>query len=276
MLNSRATYYTNSALRTATIAVGAVAGVALVASYLYSASYGEGSFQPTAQFLYNGILFGGAFAWFITNALRWLQERLLRPWNHIIFGAAAIAAIVVGGRTALDIAIDAPNDSHETIYQAVLASSLLAAGAIAAISALQRPDTPDDSADQSLNGVMRHITEGPTPRRSVLHYVSRWTAILDVSRWTAILGGVIFAVARFASPTVIPAAVDITWITRYASTWRRSKSSSTALLSAAAIAVIAIHLAAIILFTEEPLYTTALVASALLMLVALATSAVSL
>ena len=180
MLNTPANFHTGRTLRTATITVGAVAGVALVASYLYSASYGEGSFQPTAQFLYNGILFGGAFAWFITNALRWLQERLFRTWNHIIFGAAAIAAIVVGGRIALDIAIDAPNDSHETIYQAVLASSLLAAGAIAAISALQRPHAPDDSADQKPQ--WRNAPHHGRPSSQALRPPSRITMDRDPRR----------------------------------------------------------------------------------------------
>ena len=267
MLNTPANFHTDRALRTATITVGAFAGITLVAGYLYSASNAGGSFQLTGQILYNGIVFGGAIAWFVTNALRWLQERLLRPWNHIIFGTAALASLVVGARIALDIATDPPNDTPDTVYQAILASSLLAAGAIAAISALHRPSSPDEPAFTRFSGAIRKLAEEPTPGS---------TALSQVSRASAIGGGIVFAVAHFATPTVIPAAVAITCMTRYASTWNGTKTSRVALLIAVAIAVIAIHLVAIILFPEEPLYSAALVASAFLMLVALATSAVSL
>ena len=252
--------HTVPALRHATIAAGVACGIVLGIAYVYNAPLAAGSSGPTAQDVFNPIVYVGAAAWFVSNAFRWLQERLLQPWNRITFGAIALAAIGMGVRTAFDLALDPPNDTSAAIYQSVLAGSLFAVGSIAAFSALQRPLVPDGHADTRFSGTIRKIATEPAHRHVVLH---------QVSRWTAIAGGIAFAVAQFASPTVIPAAAALTCAVRFASTTRANGAKRIATLAVTAIAVAVVHVAAVTLFPDEAFTTIALAVSATILLIAL-------
>ena len=252
--------HTASALRHATIAAGVACGIVLGIAYVYNAPLAAGSSGPTAQDVFNAIVYVGAAAWFVSNAFRWVQERLLQPWNHITFGALSLAAIGIGVRVAFDLALDPPSDSASAIYQSVLAGSLFAIGAIAAFSAFQRPELPDGHAGTRFSGMVRKIATEPAHRHVALHHFSRWTAIG---------GGVVFAFAQFASPTVIPAAVALTCAVRFANTTRASGATRIATLAAATIAVVVVHLAAIALFPDETFTTIALAVSATILLIAL-------
>ena len=255
--------HTVPALRYATIAAGVVGGAALVIAYVINTASAP---SITAQDVYNAVIFVGATAWFVTNAFRWLQERLLQPWNHIVFGTVALAALGVSIRTLFDRAVDPPNDFAAAMYQAVLAFSLIVVGSIAIFSAWQRPVSPDNAASTRFNRMMRIVVARPIPGRAKLHLVSRWVAIA---------GGIIFTAALFASPAVIPAAVALTCAVRYASTQRGTKMRRTATQLVTASAVLAIHIAAIALFPDGLPFTIAIASSASLMLVALVASAVS-
>lgn len=254
---------THVALRATTIAAGVICGAALVVAYMFNAPVAAGSSNLAAQDVFNAVIYIGAAAWFAANSLRWLQERLLQPWNHIAFGAIALAALGIGARTTFDIVVDPPNGTTAATYQAILTCSLFAIGAVATFSALQRPETPDDPKGVRFNGLIRrHIVE-IAPGHATLHLVSRWVAFA---------GGVVFATAQLASPAVIPATVAITCTVRFASTHRGGPSRRAFFYAVAAIAVVAVHVTAITLFPDEAFFTIGLVVSAFLMLIALASS----
>ena len=254
---------THPALRASTIAAGVICGAALAVAYMFNAPVAAGSSNLTAQDVFNAVIYIGAAAWFAANSLRWLQERLLQPWNHIAFGAIALAALGIGARAVFDLVVAPPNGTSAAVYQAILTCSLFAVGAVAAFSALQRPGVQEDSAGARYSGLIRrHIVE-PIPGHAGLHLVSRWVAFA---------GGVVFAAAQFASPAVIPAAVALTCVVRFASTHRGGPSRRTSFQAIAAIAVVAVHVTAITLFPDEAFLTIALVVSASLVLIALASS----
>ena len=260
--------HTVPALRYATIGAGVVSGTALVIAYVINVPIAAGAPGPTAQDFYNAVIFLGAMAWFVTNAFRWLQERLLQPWHHVVFATVALAALGVSFRTAFDSAFDPPNDFAAAMYQLVLTCSLIVVGSIAIFSAWQRPIAPDPDRATStrFNGMIRIVDSGPLPGLPILH---------SISRWVAIAGGIAFAAAQFVSPAVIPAAVALTCVVRYASTQRGTKARRIALLLVAASAIVVIHAAAIALFPDELPFAIALATSATLMLAALVASAVS-
>ena len=230
-------FHTNATLRTTTIAAGVILGVALVLSNVYTAMSGASS--STAQDIFNAVVFGGPIVWFATNAIRWLQERLPRPANHIIFAIIAAFAFGIGARSIYDIAVDPPNQTADAVYQAVLAASLIATSLVATVSAAQRPGTTKPiSLKQILLGPESE-TE-PTP-----------TALTHTARWLAILGGIAFAAAIFVSPTVIPAAIVLTCAVRYACTLNTSRLTQVVALVAAAAAIAVVLTGLLVLWTED-------------------------
>ena len=230
-------FHTNATLRTTTIAAGAILGVALVLTNFYTATSGASS--STAQDIFNAVVFGGPIVWFATNAIRWLQERLPRPANHIVFAIIAAFAFGISARAIYDITVDPPNQTADAVYQAVLAAALMATGLVALASAVQRPGTTEPiSLKQTLLGTESE-TE-PTP-----------TALTHAARWLAILGGIAFAASVFVSPTVIPVAIVLTCAVRYACTLNTSRTIQTVALVAAAAAVAVIHIGLAVLFPEE-------------------------
>ena len=264
MHNDATVRHTVPVLRYATIRAGVVGGTALVIAYVINAPIAADAPGLTAQDVYNAVIFVGAMAWFVTNAFRWLQERLLQPWNHIVFATVALAALGVSIRTAFDSAFDPPNDIAAAIYQAVLTCSLIVVGSIAIFSAWQRPTTPDNASNTKFNGMIRLFDAEPLPGRAKLR---------SISRWVAIAGGIVFAAAQFASPTVIPAAVALTCAVRYVGTARGNRTRHVSLHLVATTAVVLIHVAAIALFLDDAFLAMSFAISASLMLVALAISA---
>lgn len=218
-------HHTNATLRIATMAAGVIVGIVLVATSMFATSDSSGAFSPSSSAIFNSIVFLGAMVWFVANAFRWFQERLPRPGNHIVFAIIAAFAIGIAVRALIDVAVDAPNQTADAVYQAMLAASLMAAGLIALVSAIQRPVT----------------TEPFTLRRFLLGFDTDSdpapTSLKHISRWLAILGGIVFAVANFVSPTVIPVAVAMTCAVRYACTLSATKQTQIAALVAAALAV---------------------------------------
>lgn len=229
-------FHTNATLRTATIAAGVIVGIALVATNIFTTSTAT---NQTAQSIFNAVVLGGPIVWFATNAFRWLQERLPRPANHIVFGIIAAFAFGIGARAVYDIVADPPIQTVDTVYQAMLAASLIATGLVALASAAQRPETTEPvSVNQLISG-----TEGesaPTP-----------TALMHTARWLAILGGIAFAASVFVSPTVIPAAIALTCAVRYACTLNAARPIQIAALVAAGAAVAVIQAGLAVLFPEE-------------------------
>ena len=233
-------FHTNETLRTATIVAGVIAGIALVSANVYIATDAS---STTAQDIFNAVVFGGPIVWFATNAFRWLQERLPRPANHIVFAIIAAFAFGISARAIYDIVADPPIQTADTVYQAVLAASLIATGLVALASAAQRPETTAPvSVNQFISG-----TEGesaPIP-----------TALMHTARWLAILGGIAFAASVFVSPTVIPVAIALTCAVRYACTLNTSGNTSgmtqVVALVAAAAAVAVVLTGLLVLSTED-------------------------
>ena len=229
-------FHTNATLRTATIVAGVIAGIALVSANVYIATDAS---STTAQDIFNAVVFGGPIVWFATNAFRWLQERLPRPANHIVFAIIAAFAFGISARVIYDIVADPPIQTADTVYQAVLAASLIATGLVALASAAQRPETNEPvSVNQLISG-----TEGesaPTP-----------TALMHTARWLAILGGIAFAASVFVSPTVIPAAIALTCAVRYACTLNASGLTQVMALVAAAAAIAVVLTGLLVLWTED-------------------------
>ena len=202
-------YFTPQPLRLATIAAGIACGIGLAVSYLFEAGVSAGSFDPTTQDIFNAVVFLVPAAWFATNALRWLQERLLRPISIYVFGAIALGAIALGAASSFDLWTDPPFALESSLYQSALAGSAIVAGIIAAASAIMRPTPPEDATTTRFGGTMRAINAGAPLTHLKLALATRWLAIL---------GGVAFAAANFVSPTVIPAAVALTCLVRFADT----------------------------------------------------------
>ena len=215
-------HHTNATLRIATMAAGVIVGIVLIPTSIFAVPEASNS---SSSAIFNSIVFIGAMVWFAANAFRWFQERLPRPANHIVFAIIAAFTIGIAVRALIDVAVDAPNQTADALYQAMLAASLMAAGLIALASAIQRPVT----------------TEPFTLRRFLSSFDSDSdpapTSLKHISRWLAILGGIVFAVAIFVSPTVIPVAVAITCAVRYACNLSASKQTQIAALVAAALAV---------------------------------------
>ena len=215
---------------------GVIAGIALVSANVYIATDAS---STTAQDIFNAVVFGGPIVWFATNAFRWLQERLPRPANHIVFAIIAAFAFGISARAIYDIVADPPIQTADTVYQAVLAASLIATGLVALASAVQRPPTTAPvSVNQFISG-----TEGesaPTP-----------TALMHTARWLAILGGIVFAASVFVSPTVIPVAIALTCAVRYACTLNAGRPIQIAALVAAVAAVAVVQAGLAVLFPEE-------------------------
>ena len=229
-------FHTNATLRTATIVAGVIAGTVLVSSNILTTTDAS---NATAQSIFNAVFFVGPFVWFATNAFRWLQERLPRPANHIVFAIIAAFAFGIGARAIYDIVADPPNQTVDTAYQAVLAASLCATGLVALASAAQRPETTEPvSVNQFVSGPQGE--SAPTP-----------TALMHAARWLAILGGIAFAASVFVSPTVIPVAIALTCAVRYACMLNAARPIQIAALVAAGAAVAVIQAGLAVLFPEE-------------------------
>ena len=229
-------FHTNATLRTTTIAAGVIVGIALVATNIFTTSTAT---NQTAQSIFNAVVFVGPFVWFATNAFRWLQERLPRPANHIVFAIIAAFAFGIGARSIYDIAVDPPGQTADAVYQAVLAASLMATGLVALASAVQRPGTTEPISLQQILLGTESETE-PTP-----------TALTHAARWLAILGGIAFAASVFVSPTVIPAAIVLTCAVRYACTLNTSGLTQVVALVAAAAAIAVVLTGLLVLWTED-------------------------
>ena len=214
-------HHTNATLRIATIAAGVIVGIVLVATSIFTSNESG----PTGSSVFNSIVFLGAMIWFVSNAFRWLQERLPRPGNHIVFAIIAAFAFGIGARALIDVAVDTPNRTADAVYQAMLAASSMAAGLIALASAIQRPVTTEPfTLRRFLIGSDGESEQTPT-------------TLMQSARWLAILGGIVFAVAIFVSPTVIPVAVALTCAVLYSCTLSASKQTQIAALVIAALAV---------------------------------------
>ena len=252
-------FHTDATLRIATISAGVIVGIVFVSSGIFTLS---STSNPTAQSMFNAVVFGGPTVWFATNAIRWLQERLPRPANHIVFALVAAFAFGIGARAIYDVAVDPPTQTVDTVYQAVLAISLFALGFVALASAAQRPEgTGPVSVKQILLG-----ESDPAP-----------TALMQAARASAMLGGVAFAAAIFVSPTVIPAAIALTCAVRYACTLNASRTRQTTALAAAAGAVVVVQAGLFVLFPEErQWFAYTLIPSALCFFVALTIGTVAL
>lgn len=256
--------HTNVTLRMATIAAGAIVGIVLVATSIFTTSDSSGALSTSSSGVFNSIVFIGAMVWFVTNAIRWLQERLPSPGNHIVFAIIAAFAFGIGARALIDVAVDTPNLTADAVYQAMLAASLIVAGLIALASAIQRPVT----------------TEPFTLRRFLLgsdgESEQTPTTLMQSARWLAILGGIVFAVAIFVSPTVIPVAVAITCAVRLACTLSASKQTQIAALVAAALAVATVCIGLVVQSDDDQSwFLITLLPSAVLYACALALGAVA-
>lgn len=228
-------HHTNASLRMATIAAGAIVGIVLVATSIFTSNESG----ATGSSVFNSIVFLGAMVWFVTNAFRWLQERLPRPGNHIVFAIIAAFAFGIGARALIDVAVDPPNRTADAVYQAMLAASLIVAGLIALASAVQRLETTEPYN-------LRHLLIGSDGESEQTP-----TTLMQSARWLAILGGIVFAVAIFVSPTVIPVAVALTCTVRYACTLSASKQAQTAALVMAAIVVATMCIGLVVLSEDD-------------------------
>ena len=238
-MNTYRHFHTDATLRTATIVAGVIAGIVLVSANIYANTNASSPSNSTAQSIFNAVVFGGPIIWFATNAFRWLQERLPRPANHIVFAIIAAFAFGISVRAIYDVVADPPIQTVDTVYQAVLAASLIATGLVALASAVQRPPTTEPvSVNQFVSGTVGE--SAPIP-----------TALMHAARWLAILGGIAFAASVFVSPTVIPVAIALTCAVRYACTLNASGLTQVVALVAAAAAIAVVLTGLLVLWTED-------------------------
>lgn len=156
--------------------------------------------------LVSDLMFGLALVWFIANVIRFLDVKssaLLELLVLLPFGVC-----LAGFGIAQSISVVRSTSDENDLYAFVLAIVPTVLGMCAILSALSSISSAT-SWKFSFGDVSRFslVISNPIPSMK-----------RDPIRWVAIAGGCLFALMLFASPTVIPVAIAMTCLVRYADT----------------------------------------------------------
>lgn len=156
--------------------------------------------------LVSDLMFGLALVWFIANVIRFLDVKSYL-WVKLLvllpFGVG-----LAGFGIAQGISTVRPTSVESDLYALTLAIVPTMLGICAILSALASVSSAT-SWKFSLGDVSRFplVISNPIPSMK-----------RDPVRWVAIAGGCLFALMLFVSPTVIPVAIAMTCLVRYADT----------------------------------------------------------